>query len=239
MSFDRLREEVCRVNKAIVEAGLVVLTWGNASAVDRARGVVAIKPSGVDYERLTPEDIVILSLENGEVIEGDLNPSSDTPTHLVLYRSFPEVGAIVHTHSTYATSWAQSGRELPCLGTTHADHFYGPVPATRLLDDTELESYERTTGEVIAECFRTRGLDPADVPAVLLPHHGPFTWGPDAEHALQNAVALEQVAKMAMLTYAINPEAPVIPTNLLNKHFRRKHGAGAYYGQGPHGAEGR
>lgn len=235
MSYEKLKEEVYRVNRAIVDAGLVVLTWGNASGVDREAGVMAIKPSGVDYDVLKPSDMVVLSIETGEIVEGSLKPSSDTPTHLVIYRKFPSAGGIVHTHATYATSWAQSGLDLPCLGTTHADHFYGPVPVARLLTETELGAYEHNTGEVIAECFRTRGLDPAQVPAVLLPHHGPFAWGPDPEHALQNAIALEQVAKMAALTYQINPEAPAIPGSLLDKHFLRKHGAGAYYGQGQPG----
>ncbi|HUX21707.1 MAG TPA: L-ribulose-5-phosphate 4-epimerase AraD [Spirochaetia bacterium] len=231
MSFDRLREEVFRVNQAIVDAGLVVLTWGNASGVDREQGVMAIKPSGVAYASMSAKDIVVLSIETGEVLEGGLNPSSDTPTHLVIYRNFPGVGGVVHTHSTYATSWAQGGLDLPCLGTTHADHFYGAVPVTRLLTDQELTAYEQKTGEVVVECFHNRGLDPLSVPAVLLPHHGPFAWGPDPEHALQNAVALEQVAKMAMLTYSINPKAGHIPTNLLEKHYLRKHGEDAYYGQ--------
>ncbi len=231
MSYDGLKQEVFRVNRAIVDAGLVVLTWGNASGVDRKQGVMAIKPSGVSYESMSADDIVILSLETGEILEGKLNPSSDTPTHLVIYRAFSEVGGIVHTHSTHATSWAQSGLELPCLGTTHADHFHGTVPLARLLTDDELDSYEHNTGEVVVECFRGRGLDPSSVPAVLLPHHGPFAWGPDPEHALQNAIALEQVAQMAMLTYSINPSAPDIPLNLLEKHFSRKHGESAYYGQ--------
>lgn len=231
MSYDRLKEEVFRVNRAIVDAGLVVLTWGNASGADTERGVMAIKPSGVDYATMSPDDIVVMSIETGEVLEGKLNPSSDTPTHLVIYRNFPGVGGVVHTHSTYATSWSQSGVDLPCLGTTHADHFYGAVPVARLLSDQELSAYEHKTGEVIVECFHKRELDPLSVPAVLLPHHGPFAWGPDPEHALQNAIALEQVAKMAMLTYSINPKAGLIPANLLEKHYRRKHGDDAYYGQ--------
>lgn len=231
MSFDRLKDEVFRVNRAIVDAGLVVLTWGNASGADRAAGVMAIKPSGVDYDSLTPNDMVVLSLATGEVVEGTLNPSSDTPTHLVIYRAFSEVAGIVHTHSIYATSWAQSGIDLPCLGTTHADHFHGPVPVARVLTKDELRSYEHDTGDVIVECFRRRRLDALEVPAVLLPHHGPFAWGADVHHALQNAIALEAVARMAQLTYSINPDAPDIPPHLLEKHFKRKHGADAYYGQ--------
>ncbi len=231
MSFARLREEVYRVNMEIVEAGLVVLTWGNASGLDRAAGVLAIKPSGVAYDKLRARDIVIVSLATGTVSDGELSPSSDTPTHAEIYRAFGGVGGIVHTHSTYATSWAQSGREIPCLGTTHADHFYGPVPCARRLSDEELRFYERETGRVIVETFRSLGLDPLDVPGILLPHHGPFAWGPSAAGALANAIALEQIAKMAALTYAINPEPEAIPRNLLDKHFKRKHGAGAYYGQ--------
>lgn len=231
MSYGELKDEVYRVNRAIVDAGLVVLTWGNASGVDRAQGVMAIKPSGVDYDSLKPADMVVLSLETGETVEGSYRPSSDTATHLALYRAFPGVGGIVHTHSTYATAWAQGGLDLPCLGTTHADHFFGAVPCARLLTDEELVSYEHNTGEVIVECFRSRAIDPLEVPAVLVPHHGPFVWGGDADHALQNAIALEQVAKLAAATYAINPKAADIPRNLLEKHFLRKHGAGAYYGQ--------
>lgn len=232
MSLDKLREEVCRVNKKIVDAGLVVLTWGNASGVDREAGIMLIKPSGVDYGNLQPEDMVAVSLETGKAVEGKLRPSSDTPTHLVLYRRFPGIGGIVHTHSTFATSWAQSGLDLPCLGTTHADHFGGGVPIARKLTDAELEAYEEETGNVIAECFARRAIDPNEVPAVLLPHHGPFAWGPDPGHALENAIALEQVAKMALYTFQINPDAPEIPANLLSKHFTRKHGPNAYYGQG-------
>jgi len=231
MSLDALKEEVYRINRAIVDAGLVVLTWGNASGVDRASGVMVIKPSGVDYDSLSPADMVVVSLEDGRTVEGKLRPSSDSPTHLVLYRKFRNIGGIVHTHSTYATSWAQACRDIPCLGTTHADHFGGAVPAARKLTSDDLEAYEARTGDVIAECFAQRGIDPDEIPAVLLPHHGPFAWGPDPRHALENAIALEQVAKMATYTYLVNPDAPDIPDNLLEKHFRRKHGPKAYYGQ--------
>ncbi len=231
MSFDRLREEVLRANLDIVEAGLVVLTWGNASGVDFGKGAMAIKPSGVAYGELKAKDMVILSLATGEVVEGDLNPSSDTPTHLAIYRAFPTVGGIVHTHSTYATSWAQSERDIPCLGTTHADHFYGSVPVARNMKESELSAYEAETGKVIVETFESRRLDPLDVPAILLPHHGPFAWGRNPHEAVKNAIALEQVAKMALFSFLINPNAAATPKALLDKHFKRKHGPGAYYGQ--------
>lgn len=231
MSYDKLREEVLRANLDIVEAGLVVLTWGNASGADRTQGVMAIKPSGVAYSALKASDIVILSIESGEVLEGELNPSSDTPTHLALYRAFSEIGGVVHTHSTYATSWAQSERDIPCLGTTHADHFYGPIPVARNMREAELSAYEAETGAVIIETFEGRGLDPLDVPAILLPHHGPFAWGIDPHEAVKNAIALEQVAKMALFSFVLNPAAAPTPKALLDKHHTRKHGPGAYYGQ--------
>ncbi|MCK4375483.1 MAG: L-ribulose-5-phosphate 4-epimerase [Candidatus Brocadiae bacterium] len=232
MEFERLRQEVWQANMALVEAGLVILTWGNASGADREAGVMAIKPSGVDYDRLRAGDIVIVSLETGEVVEGDLRPSSDSPTHLALYRSFESVAGVVHAHSTYATSWAQAGREIPCLGTTHADHFYGPVPLTRRLTAEEVEEdYEGNTGKVIVERFREGRLDPGEVPAVLLPGHGPFVWGPDVSAVLQNAIVLEETARMAFRTVILNPEVGELPRALLDKHFLRKHGPGAYYGQ--------
>ncbi len=231
MSFDKLKDEVLKANLDIVEAGLVVLTWGNASGVDFAKGAMAIKPSGVAYSELKAKDIVILSLATGEVIEGDLNPSSDTPTHLALYRAYPTIGGIVHTHSTYATSWAQSERDIPCLGTTHADHFSGSVPVARNITESELAAYEAETGKVIIETFQGRGLDPLDVPAVLLPHHGPFAWGRTPHEAVKNAIALEEVAKMALFSFLINPNVPAAPKALQDKHYKRKHGPGAYYGQ--------
>jgi L-ribulose-5-phosphate 4-epimerase len=227
-----LRQRVCEVNRGLVRAGLVVLAFGNASAVDRDAGVVAIKPSGVDYASLEPEDIVIVSLEGGQVVDGDARPSSDTPTHLVLYRSFPTVGGIIHTHSPQATSWAQARRELPCLGTTHADHFHGPVPVTRAMTDEEIAvDYELNTGRVIVERFNSTGLDPDRVPACLDASHGPFVWGPTPEAALDNAIALEQVAVMAIATVALAGEVEPIGPRLLDKHFLRKHGPAAYYGQ--------
>jgi L-ribulose-5-phosphate 4-epimerase len=232
MGFERLKEEVWQANRDLVDAGLVVHTWGNVSGADRGEGVMAIKPSGVDYNELRPEDVVVLSLETGAVVEGQLRPSSDTPSHLVLYQKFGSIGGVVHTHSTYATGWAQACREIPCLGTTHADHFFGPVPLTRQLTPEEIErDYERNTGEVIAERFSEGGLNPKEFPGVLVPCHGPFAWGEDAKAALKNAIILEQVARIALYTVGLNPEIDEIPQALLNKHYMRKHGPDAYYGQ--------
>ena len=227
-----LREQVFQANREIVRAGLVVLTFGNASGIDRAAGVMAIKPSGVSYADLGPESMVVVDLYSGQVIEGPYRPSSDAPTHLVLYRRFPALGGIVHTHSTFATSWAQSGRAIPCLGTTHADHFHGPVPVTRALAREEIRgSYERCTGDVIVETLEGLGLDPLDMPAVLVASHGPFTWGVEAEQAAENAVALEAVATMAFYTMLLQPALRSIEDELIERHFLRKHGVGAYYGQ--------
>ena len=232
MGFEQLKEEVWRANRDLVEAGLVVHTWGNVSGADRGEGVMAIKPSGVDYDELQPDDMVVLSLDTGAVAEGRLRPSSDTPSHLVLYEKFESVGGVVHTHSTCATSWAQACREIPCLGTTHADHFFGPVPLTRQLSPEEIErDYERNTGEVIVERFSEGDLDPKEFPGVLVPCHGPFAWGEDARAALKNAIILEQVARIALQTVQLNPEIGEIPQALLNKHYLRKHGPDAYYGQ--------
>jgi L-ribulose-5-phosphate 4-epimerase len=232
VKFKELREIVCLANRKLGESGLVILTWGNVSGVDRERGVMAIKPSGVEYEQLTPESIVVLSLETGEVVEGDPRPSSDTPTHLLLYREFESIGGVVHTHSPYATAWAQACKEIPCLGTTHADYFYGTVPLTRMLTPEEIaENYELNTGKVIVECFRERNLNPSEMPAVLVPYHGVFVWGDDPMKALENAIVLEEVAKLALFTLALNPEVNPIPQPLLDKHFFRKHGPTAYYGQ--------
>lgn len=236
MAYDALKEVVWQANLDLVASGLVVLTWGNVSGADRAgdggAGVMAIKPSGVAYDAMRPEDVIVLSLATGEVVEGALRPSSDTPTHLHLYREFPAAGGVTHTHSPYAVSWAQAERDVPCLGTTHADHFYGPVPVTRRLTDDEVRgAYEHETGVVIVECFRARGLDPAAVPGVLVAGHGPFAWGASARKAVENAVALEATAHMAMHTLRLNPDAPGIGQVLLDKHYRRKHGANAYYGQ--------
>ena len=232
MGHEALKEAVWKANLDIVEAGLVVLTWGNASGLDREAGVMAIKPSGVAYDRLKPEHIVLVSLDDGGVVDGGLRPSSDTPTHLHLYRSFEGIGGIVHTHSRHAVSWAQAERDLPCLGTTHADHFYGTIPVTRRLHGHEIrEAYEDHTGAVIVERFRDGGLDPARMPSILVAGHGPFTWGATVEQAVENAIALEAVAGMALDTCLLNPEAASLDQRLLDKHFRRKHGPAAYYGQ--------
>ncbi len=233
MSLDALKEKVWKANLDLVEAGLVALTWGNASGVDREAGIIAIKPSGVGYETMQPDDMVVVSLETGEALEGSLRPSSDTPTHLHLYRQFGRIGGIVHTHSRCAVSWAQAEREIPCLGTTHADHFYGAIPVTRRMRDDEIQdAYEHNTGGVIVECFKEGGLDPAAVPGVLVAGHGPFAWGADVAKAVENAIVLESVAGMALNTFLLNPEAVSIHRTLLDRHFLRKHGAGAYYGQG-------
>ena len=232
MNYQALRTEVCRINQEIVAAGLVLLTWGNASGADRAAGVMAIKPSGVGYADLKPEDIVVLSLESGEVLEGSLRPSSDTPTHRYLYLNFPAVNGIVHTHSTCATSWAQAGRPIPCLGTTHADHFHGAIPVARALTPAEISGqYEWNTGASIVDAFKAQRLDPANVPGVLVPGHAPFAWGSSPAKALENAIVLEAAAHMALHTLAIRADAAPLPEALLNKHFFRKHGPGAYYGQ--------
>lgn len=233
MAYDALKQAVWQANRDIAAAGLVELTWGNASGVDRARGVLAIKPSGIASERLEPDDMVLLSLETGARLEDGLKPSSDTPTHRYLYQQFGSMGGIVHTHSSHAVSWAQAERPLPCLGTTHADHFYGTIPVTRRMREEEIrEAYEYNTGVVIAECFREAGLDPAQIPGVLVASHGPFAWGATPEKAVENAIVLESVARMALHTYLLNASAHPIDQALLDKHFLRKHGPGAYYGQG-------
>jgi len=232
VSFPDLREQVWRANLGLVRAGLVTLSFGNASGVDRDAGVLLIKPSGVPYDVLRPEQLVVVSLEDGRVVEGDLRPSSDTPTHLILYQRYPDVGGVVHTHSTAATAWAQAHREIPALGTTHADHFHGSVPVTRQLEKREVEGeYERETGAVIVETLERLGLSAVEMPAALVASHGPFTWGHDAEDAVANATALEAVANMARQTFALNPNAEPIPTYLAEKHYLRKHGPNAYYGQ--------
>lgn len=230
---DELRARVCEANLELVRAGLVVLTFGNASGVDRETGVLAIKPSGVGYERLDPEAIVVVDLDSGAVVAGEYRPSSDTPTHLALYRAFPQLGGIVHTHSPFATAWAQSCRPLPCLGTTHADHFHGAVPVTRQLTPDEIAAdYERLTGQVIVETFAELGLEPLSLPAVLVASHGPFVWGADVAEAVENAVALESVAAAAIRTLQLQPKIGSVSDELRDKHFLRKHGASSYYGQG-------
>jgi len=230
--LEKLKAEVCKANLDLVAKGLVIQTWGNVSGIDRASGNVVIKPSGVPYDGMKPKHMVVVSLKTGEVVEGRLKPSSDTPTHLALYRAFKGIGGIVHTHSLYATAWAQARKEIPALGTTHADYFYGPVPCTRALTPKEIKSdYELNTGKVIVERFRK--LDPVEMPAVLVASHAPFVWGPTAEKAVQNAVVLEYVARLANETLRANSIISVkpMPQALLDKHFLRKHGLGAYYGQ--------
>ena len=230
--FEDLRERVVAANRALVDAGLVVLTFGNASAADRDAGVLAIKPSGIAYDMLRPDDVPVVDLESGEVVSGAQRPSSDTPTHLALYRAFDRVGGVVHTHSPFATAWAQAQRDLPCLGTTHADHFRGAVPVTRSLSAAEIAGeYEERTGAVILEAFAERGLEPLEMPAALVASHGPFVWAMDVERAVENAVALEAVAASAYRSIVLAAGLETISAELLDKHFSRKHGAAAYYGQ--------
>jgi len=225
-----LRERAFEANREIPRRGLAIYTFGNASAIDAARGAVAIKPSGVSYESLRPEDIVVVDLE-GRVLEGTLRPSSDTKTHLVLYRAFPGLGGVVHTHSAYATGWAQARLSIPIYGTTHADHLAEDVPCTALMSDEAVErDYEAETGAQIVECFR--GRDPLQTPMVLVAGHGPFTWGDSPEKAVYHAAVLEEIARMAFVTHGLAPDAPRLPERLIRKHFERKHGRGAYYGQG-------
>lgn len=228
-----LKEDVYRANMALVQAGLVVLTWGNASGIDREQGIVAIKPSGVAYDVLRPEDIVLVSLETGQSLPGErLRPSSDTPTHVCLYQRFESIGGIAHTHSRYATSWAQAAREIPCYGTTHADTFHGAVPLCRPLTPAEIdEAYEWNTGVAIAEHFAQNGIDPTHTPGALLPFHAPFAWGVNPAQAVEHAIIVEEVAGLAWRTEQLNPQAVTAPESIVNKHFQRKHGKDAYYGQ--------
>jgi L-ribulose-5-phosphate 4-epimerase len=228
--LESLKKEVCRANLNLVKEGLVVQTWGNASGIDRSRGLVVIKPSGVPYDEMKPSDMVVLSLSSGAVVEGRLKPSSDAPTHLLLYRAFKKIGAVVHTHSLYATAWAQACRDIPSYGTTQADYWYGEVPCTRQLRPKEIRAdYEINTGRVIVERFR--GLDPLEHPAVLVASHGPFCWGRTVEEAVHNASVLEFVARLASESLRIEPALKPMTSHLLDKHFLRKHGPGAYYGQ--------
>lgn len=226
--LESLKEKVFKANLDLVRHGLVIFTWGNVSAIDPDTRLVVIKPSGVSYDDMKPEDMVVVDLD-GTIVEGDLNPSSDTPTHLVLYRAWPEIGGVVHTHSTYATAWAQAGRGIPAIGTTHADYFHNEIPCTEDMSEQEVKgAYELETGNVIVRRFE--GINPVHTPGVLVKNHGPFTWGKDCAEAVHNAVVLEQVAKMACLAYAINPDL-TMNSLLVEKHFSRKHGPGAYYGQ--------
>lgn len=226
--LEKLKEEVYQANLDLVKHNLVVFTWGNVSGIDREKELVVIKPSGISYDKMKPKDMVVLNLY-GQVIEGSLKPSSDTPTHLVLYRQFKNIGGVVHTHSGWATSWAQAGKGIPSIGTTHADYFYGEIPCTRKMTKQEIEGeYELETGRVIVETFKN--LNPDEIPGVLVNNHGPFTWGTDAKNAVYNSVVLEEVAKMAFRSFQLNPESSMDQV-LLDKHFLRKHGKNAYYGQ--------
>lgn len=228
--LEELKEKVFKANLDLVKHGLVIFTWGNVSGIDRDKNLVVIKPSGVSYDAMTADDMVVVDLNTGNVVEGSLKPSSDTPTHLALYRAFPEIGGVVHTHSTYATAWAQAGIDLPNIGTTHADYFHDAVPCTRDMTESEVKGdYELETGNVIIERFE--GLNSVHTPGVLVKNHGPFAWGTDPADAVHNAVVLEQVAKMASIAYTVNPNLTMNPL-LVEKHFSRKHGPNAYYGQG-------
>lgn len=228
--LETLKETVCEANLELSRRGVVLYTWGNVSGIDRARGLVVIKPSGVPYQGMQPSDMVVVDLE-GRIVEGTLRPSSDTPTHLELYKAFPEIGGVVHTHSTHAVVFAQAGMEIPPLGTTHADYFYGAVPVSRSLTRDEVqEAYEKNTGRVIVETVQETGREALDVPGVLVRNHGPFTWGKDPEEAVYHSVVLEEIAEMAWKTLQINPAA-ALPPYILEKHYQRKHGPKAYYGQ--------
>ncbi|MFG6396543.1 MAG: L-ribulose-5-phosphate 4-epimerase [Muribaculaceae bacterium] len=227
--LEELKEKVYRANMELVAHGLVIFTWGNVSGIDREKGLVVIKPSGVDYDTMKASDMVVVDLATGKVVEGDLRPSSDTPTHLELYRSFPEIGGVVHTHSTYATAWAQAGKDIPNIGTTHADYFHDAIPCTADMTAGEVGGdYELETGRVIVKRFE--GLNPIHTPGVLVKNHGPFSWGKTPAEAVHNAVVMEQVAKMAFIAYGVNPSLTMNQL-LIEKHFNRKHGPNAYYGQ--------
>lgn len=226
--LEELKEKVFRANLDLVKHGLVIFTWGNVSGIDRDKGLVVIKPSGVDYDTMTVDDMVVVDLD-GNVIEGNLRPSSDTPTHLALYRAWPQVGGVVHTHSTYATAWAQAGKDIPNIGTTHADYFHSDIPCTDDMTEEEVKgAYELETGNVIVHRFQ--GMNPMHTPGVLVKNHGPFSWGKDPADAVHNAVVMEQVAKMAFVALSVNPTLTMNPL-LVEKHYNRKHGPGAYYGQ--------
>ena len=230
--LEALKEQVCRANLLLPKYNLVTFTWGNVSGVDREQGLMVIKPSGVDYDGMTPEDMVVVSLETGKRVEGKWKPSSDTDTHVALYNAFPGLGVVVHTHSRWATSFAQAGRGIPAYGTTQGDYFYGEIPCTRRMTPEEIAGkYELETGNVIIETYRERGIDPEQVPAALVHSHGPFAWGTDPENAVHNAVVLEECAFMALHALMLEPQLPPMQQELLDKHYLRKHGANAYYGQ--------
>lgn len=230
-SYQKLKEITFKGNMDLGSSGLVLLTWGNVSAFDAEQGVFAIKPSGVDYDVMTVDDMVVVDLQ-GNVVEGDLRPSSDTKTHLELYRAFPQLGSVIHTHSKWATVWCQQKLDLPCMGTTHADFFYGGVPCSREISKEEIdEDYEMNTGKIIVSLFQERGIDPLEVPAVLTGGHAPFVWGKTVDAALQNSIVLERVAEMAFMNHLLNPDCDHLAPHILNKHYLRKHGKNAYYGQ--------
>lgn len=230
--LEQLKQQVFEANLALPKHNLVTFTWGNVSGIDREAGLMVIKPSGVDYETMKAEDMVVVSLESGEVVEGKYRPSSDTDTHLALYQAFPEIGGIVHTHSRHATIWAQAGHPLSALGTTHADYFYGEIPCTRKMTESEIEGeYERETGHVIIETFKEKGLSAKDIPAVLVNSHGPFAWGTSPDNAVHNAVVLEEIAYMNLFTRQLSSQIGSMQQVLLDKHYLRKHGKNAYYGQ--------
>ena len=229
--LEELKKEVFEANLDLPKHGLVIFTWGNVSAIDREKGLVIIKPSGVDYDKMKVEDMVVTDLV-GNIVEGKMKPSSDLLTHLEFYKAFPDIGGVVHTHSINAVAWAQAGKDIPALGTTHGDYFYGPIPCTRLMTPEEIANdYELNTGKVVVETFKDRDINPNYMPAVLVRNHGPFTWGVDAHDAVHNSVVLEALSEMATKTFVVNPDAPVMQQELLDKHFLRKHGPGAYYGQ--------
>ncbi|EHK91425.1 L-ribulose-5-phosphate 4-epimerase [Aggregatibacter actinomycetemcomitans] len=230
--LEALKEKVLKANLALPKYNLVTFTWGNVSAIEREKNLVVIKPSGVEYDVMTAEDMVVVDLFTGKVVEGSKKPSSDTPTHLELYREFPTIGGIVHTHSRHATIWSQAGEDLIAAGTTHADYFYGSIPCTRKMTPAEIQGeYELETGKVIVETFRKRGIDPKDVPAVLVHSHGPFAWGMDADNAVHNAVVLEEIGYMNLFSRQLSPNLQPMQQELLDKHYLRKHGKNAYYGQ--------
>lgn len=232
--LEELKKRVCGANLELVRRGVVIYTWGNVSGIDREKGLVVIKPSGVDYDGMKPEDMIVVDLITGETVEGRYKPSSDTPTHLELYRAFPSIGGITHTHSINAVAFAQAGMDIPALGTTHADYFYGDIPCTRELTKEEVEEgYEKNTGKVIIECFKDRDIDPKAVPGVVVKNHGPFSWGKDAATSVYHAVVMDVVAEMNLKTLLLNPQAS-IAQYVLDKHYMRKHGPNAYYGQNKH-----
>lgn len=229
--LEQLKEKVLKANLDLVKQGLVIFTWGNVSGIDREKGLVVIKPSGVSYDDMKASDMVVVDLASGKVVEGDLNPSSDTPTHLALYKAFPNIQGVVHTHSTYATAWAQAGKDIPNIGTTHADYFYKAIPCTRDMTEAEVKGdYEMETGNVIIDRFQSENINPDHTPGVLVKNHGPFSWGTSPDNAVYNAKVMEECAKMAFVSFSVNPATTMNPL-LVEKHYNRKHGPNAYYGQ--------